>query len=129
MPIDDISTNHGQIKRRGFNSAVDFFCDQAHGQTIGGNLYLSLATRAFLSFGKNPTEHGNNGYVYFEIHNKLDEDHIVDGKSLKYQKLFAVLIISRRKMQRVLEGIVEGGWTVLWRWQQRYQRRYMASGK
>ena len=80
MPIDDISTNHGQITRRGFNSAVDFFCDKAHGQTLGGKLYLSLATRVFINFGKDPRTYGINGYVYFEIHNKLKEEHMIDGR-------------------------------------------------
>ena len=81
MPINDIKTNHDKIQRRGYNSAVDLFCDKAQGQTLGGKLYLSLATRVWMNFGKNPKSHGNNGYVYFEIHNKRDGDHVVDGKS------------------------------------------------
>jgi hypothetical protein len=80
MAIDDVKTNNGQISRRGYNSAVDFFCDEAGGQTVGGQLYLSMANRVWLDYGGDPATTGINGYVYFEIHNKRDSDHVVDGK-------------------------------------------------
>jgi hypothetical protein len=80
MAVNDISTNQGQIQRRGFNSAVDFFCDRAGGQTLGGQLFLSMATRVWLDYGGNPETTGLNGYVYFEIHNKRDSDHKVDSR-------------------------------------------------
>jgi hypothetical protein len=81
MAIEDVKTNNGQITRRGYHSAVDFFCDQAGGQTVGRQQYLSLANRVWLDYGGNPATTGINGYVYFEIHNKQDSDYVVDCKS------------------------------------------------
>ncbi|KAF2269068.1 hypothetical protein CC78DRAFT_564830 [Lojkania enalia] len=83
MQIDDIKTNHDQIQRRGFNSAVDFFCDEAHDQTLGAGLYLSLATRVYINYGKDPKYYGINGYVYFEVYNKMNKGHVIDGAKCK----------------------------------------------
>jgi len=80
MPVNDVSTNHGQIGRVGYNSAVDNFCGKAGGQKVGGKKYLSMATRVWLDYGGNPETTGINGYVYFEIHNKRDSDHDVNSK-------------------------------------------------
>jgi hypothetical protein len=82
MAITNVKTNNGAITRRGFDSAVDSFCDKANGQTLGKGLYLSLATRVFLDDGGDPASHGINGFVYFEVHNKGGSDHHIDGKFL-----------------------------------------------
>lgn len=80
MAINDVKTNHGAIGRVGFNAAVNSFCGKAAGQKLGGKKYLSMATRVWFSYGGDPETTGINGYVYFEIHNKQDSDHVVDGK-------------------------------------------------
>jgi hypothetical protein len=82
MPIDNVSTNKGTLQHRGYTSAVDSFCDRAQGQEVGGQLYLSMATRVWMDHGGDPKVKGINGYLYFEIHNKRDEKHVVDGKAL-----------------------------------------------
>jgi hypothetical protein len=81
MAFNEITTNHGKVSHRGFNTAVDFFCDKAGGQTVGGKKYFSLANRVWLDYGGDPTTTGLNGYVYFEIHNNLGTNYIVDGTS------------------------------------------------
>ncbi|KAF2021696.1 hypothetical protein BU24DRAFT_457653 [Aaosphaeria arxii CBS 175.79] len=90
MATTDIKSNAGQLARVGFNSAVDLFCDKAGGHTVGPQKYLSLATRVWLNSG-NPQTSGLNGYVYFEIHNKREMNHIVTSQSCKdYLKKLSV---------------------------------------
>lgn len=81
MPVADTKSNHDQILRRGFDSAVDSFCDKAKDQTLGAGLYLSMATRVFHDYGGDPHTTGINGFVYFEIHNKQNSNHVVNGTS------------------------------------------------
>ncbi|KAF2123227.1 hypothetical protein BDV96DRAFT_639767 [Lophiotrema nucula] len=85
MAVDDVFTNNGAIHRRGYNTAVDGFCDMAHGKLVGAEnqKYLSMATRVWLSGGGRPEEYGINGYVYFEVHNKINGGHTVDGTKCK----------------------------------------------
>lgn len=65
MPREDVSIGQGTDERPGYNSAVDRFCEQAGGQTLGsGDTYLSLATETELSFGKPPADYGQLGFVY-----------------------------------------------------------------
>lgn len=81
MARGDVSTNNGEIPRRGYLSAVADFCQKANGKTVAAGGYLSLATRVFLDGGKDPSSNGIPGYVYFEIHNKQSSDsHIVNSK-------------------------------------------------
>lgn len=82
MPVNNVKTNHDAIERHGFNPAVDRFCDAANGQEVGAGLFLSMATRVWLDYGGDPKSTGINGYVYFEIHNKQKEKHVVDGEYL-----------------------------------------------
>lgn len=81
MAVNNVKTNHDTVERTGYNVAVDKFCDAAHGQEVGGKLFLSMATRVWLGYGGDPKSTGINGYVYFEIHNKQNDKHIVDGKA------------------------------------------------
>lgn len=81
MARDDVASNHGEILRRGFLSAVSTFCHLANGQSVGAGGYLSTATRVFLDGGGDPASNGVPGYVYFEIHNKQTQVHIVNGTS------------------------------------------------
>lgn len=79
MARDDVSSNNGEIPRRGYLTAVAEFCEQASGQTVPAGGYLSLATRVFLDGGGNPSTNGIPGYVYFEVHNKQNSaSHTVD---------------------------------------------------
>jgi hypothetical protein len=80
MAIDDVRTNNGQIPRVGYNTAVDAFCNKAAGQSVSGQKYLSMATRIWLSAGGNPSTTGLNGWVYFEVHNKRDSAHSINGE-------------------------------------------------
>lgn len=87
MARDDVSTNNGEIPRRGYLSAVAEFCQEADGQTVPAGSYLSLATRVFLDGGGDPSSNGVPGYVYFEIHNKQSSDsHTVTGKDFRGHK-------------------------------------------
>ena len=80
----DVSTNNGEIPRRGYVSAVDAFCQAADGQIVGASSYLSMATRVFINDGGDPASNGDNGYVYFEIHNQQKTgDHKVDASDCK----------------------------------------------
>ncbi|KAF2796342.1 hypothetical protein K505DRAFT_323364 [Melanomma pulvis-pyrius CBS 109.77] len=83
MAVNDVRTNHQQIPRVGFNSAVDNFCGKAGGQRVGGKKYLSMAARVWLDYGGVPENTGINGYVYFEIHNNRDAEHVVDTEKCK----------------------------------------------
>jgi hypothetical protein len=81
MARDDVSSNNGEIPRRGYLTAVAEFCQQANGQTVPAGGYLSLATRVFLDGGGDPSTNGIPGYVYFEVHNKQSSaPHTVDGE-------------------------------------------------
>ena len=81
MARDDVSSNNGEIPRRGYLTAVADFCEHASGKTIPAGGYLSLATRVFLDGGGDPSTNGIPGYVYFEVHNKQNSaSHTVDGE-------------------------------------------------
>jgi hypothetical protein len=81
MARDDVSSNNGEIPRRGYLTAVAEFCQQANGQIVPAGGYLSLATRVFLDGGGDPSTSGIPGYVYFEVHNKQSSNsHTVDGE-------------------------------------------------
>lgn len=81
MARDDVSSNNGEIPRRGYLTAVSDFCGHASGKTIPAGGYLSLATRVFLDGGGDPSTNGIPGYVYFEVHNKQNSaSHTVDGE-------------------------------------------------
>jgi hypothetical protein len=80
MAVNNVKTNHDTVERTGYNAAVDRFCDAADRQEVGASLYLSMATRVWLDYGGDPTYTGLNGYVYFEIHNKQKDKHVVDGQ-------------------------------------------------
>lgn len=81
MARDDVSSNNGEVPRRGYLTAVAGFCEQATGQIVPAGGYLSLATRVFLDGGGDPSTYGIPGYVYFEVHNKQSSaSHTVDGK-------------------------------------------------
>ncbi|KAF2682601.1 hypothetical protein K458DRAFT_390526 [Lentithecium fluviatile CBS 122367] len=83
MAVNNVKTNHDTVERTGFNTAVDKFCNAAHGAEVGAKLFLSMATRVWLGYGADPKTTGINGYVYFEIHNKQNDKHIVDGGKCK----------------------------------------------
>jgi hypothetical protein len=78
MAVNSIKTNHQQIQRIGYNSAVDNFCAKAGGQHVASKKYLSMAGRVWLSYGGNPETNGVNGFVYFEIHNNGGGEYAVD---------------------------------------------------
>lgn len=80
MARDDVASNHGQISRRGYLSAVSSFCQLANGQSVAAGGYLSTATRVFLDGGGDPASNGVPGYVYFEIHNKQSQAHLVTSE-------------------------------------------------
>jgi hypothetical protein len=84
MPVNNVKTNHDTVERTGYSTAVDKFCNAANGQEVGATLFLSMATRVWLGYGADPRTTGINGYVYFEIHNKQNDKHIVDGKILVF---------------------------------------------
>lgn len=105
MAVNDASTNNGEIRRRGFNTAVDFFCDKAGGQTLGPNLYFSMVNRVWLSYGGVPETTGTNGYVYFEIHNKRNTNHVVDGKRERNMKVIASNSSDSGEVQRISEKV------------------------
>ncbi|KAI1136314.1 hypothetical protein F5Y05DRAFT_390958 [Hypoxylon sp. FL0543] len=77
MPRDDVMIAQGTDTRKGFSTAVQAFCNAANGQTVEPGGYLSMATEVFLSGGKDPTVYGILGFVYFEVHNKLDSNHTI----------------------------------------------------
>ncbi|KAJ4144374.1 hypothetical protein LMH87_003258 [Akanthomyces muscarius] len=77
MPRDDVTIGQGTDKRRGFSSAVQGFCSAANGKTVKPNGYLSLSTEVFLNGGKTPSEYGLQGFVNFEVHNKITSDHTI----------------------------------------------------
>ncbi|KAI0836788.1 hypothetical protein F5Y06DRAFT_272319 [Hypoxylon sp. FL0890] len=77
MPRDDVKIAQGTDTRKGFSTAVRAFCSAANGQTVKPSGYLSMATEVFLSGGKDPTTYGILGFVYFEVHNKLNSDHTI----------------------------------------------------
>ncbi|KAI1349882.1 hypothetical protein F5Y01DRAFT_305754 [Xylaria sp. FL0043] len=83
MAIPDVTIGSGTDRRTGFTTAVNKFCDMAHGSTVKSQDYLSMATEVFLNGGMDPTKYGLLGYVYFEIHNKLSTTHTVDATSCK----------------------------------------------
>ncbi|KAI1421662.1 hypothetical protein F5Y12DRAFT_766352 [Xylaria sp. FL1777] len=83
MAIPDVTIGSGTDQRTGFTTAVNKFCDMAHGSTVKSQDYLSMATEVFLNGGMNPSKYGLLGYVYFEIHNKLSSTHTVDATSCK----------------------------------------------
>ncbi|KAI0976102.1 hypothetical protein F4678DRAFT_415984 [Xylaria arbuscula] len=83
MAIPDVTIGSGTDQRTGFTTAVNKFCDLAHGSTVKSQDYLSMATEVFLNGGMNPSKYGLLGYVYFEIHNKLSSTHTVDATSCK----------------------------------------------
>lgn len=66
MAIPDVAIGSGTDKRTGFTTAVNKFCDLAHGRTVPSGDYLSMATEVFLDGGMNPTKYGLLGYVYCE---------------------------------------------------------------
>lgn len=78
MAVNSIKTNHQQIQRIGYNSAVDNFCTKAGGQRVTSKKYLSMAGRVWLGYGGNPEMTGINGFVYFEIHNNGGGEYAVD---------------------------------------------------
>ncbi|KAF3384119.1 Altered inheritance of mitochondria protein 6 [Talaromyces pinophilus] len=79
MARDDVSSNNGELPRRGYLTAVAEFCEQANGHIVPAGDYLSLATRVFLDGGGDPSTNGIPGYVYFEVHNKQSSaSHTVD---------------------------------------------------
>ncbi|OAA69827.1 PLC-like phosphodiesterase, TIM beta/alpha-barrel domain protein [Cordyceps fumosorosea ARSEF 2679] len=77
MPRDDVTIGRGTDKRRGFSSAVQAFCSAADGRVVKPNGYLSLSTEVFLNGGKNPSEYGIQGFVNFEVHNKIKSGHTI----------------------------------------------------
>ncbi|EGX93898.1 hypothetical protein CCM_02168 [Cordyceps militaris CM01] len=77
MPRDDVTIGQGSDKRRGFSSAVQSFCCAAKGRTVRAGGYLSLSTEVFLNGGKPPSEYGIQGFVNFEVHNKITSDHVI----------------------------------------------------
>ncbi|KAM3552538.1 hypothetical protein ARSEF4850_007339 [Beauveria asiatica] len=77
MPREDVTIGQGTDKRRGFSSAVQAFCSAANGKTVKSNGYLSFSTEVFLNGGKNPSEYGIQGFVNFEVHNKINSDHTI----------------------------------------------------
>ncbi|KAH8205164.1 hypothetical protein TruAng_000729 [Truncatella angustata] len=79
MPCDDVLIAGGSETRLGFASAVQTFCNAADGQKVGPGDYLSMATEVFHNGGKDPSTYGVIGYAYFEIHNKIDQDHIIEN--------------------------------------------------
>ncbi|KAI0526407.1 hypothetical protein F5B22DRAFT_156791 [Xylaria bambusicola] len=83
MAIPDVTIGSGTDRRTGFTTAVNKFCDMAHGSTVSSQDYLSMATEVFLNDGMDPTKYGLLGYIYFEIHNKLGSAHTVDATSCK----------------------------------------------
>ncbi|RYP46605.1 hypothetical protein DL768_007227 [Monosporascus sp. mg162] len=83
MAIDDVLIADGGDSRKGYNTAVDEFCEQADGRNVGPDGYLSLATEVFLNGGKDPEMYGLLGYVYFEVHNKQGSDHTVEKEKCK----------------------------------------------
>jgi hypothetical protein len=90
MAINDVKTNHGTVQRIGYNTAVDSFCNKAAGVTVGAGAYTSMATRVWLDYGGNPETTGLNGWVYFEVHNKQNSAHVVDGKLMNQKNMFPV---------------------------------------
>lgn len=82
MAVDDVKTNRGTVQRIGYHTAVDSFCDKVGDTTVGAGAYTSMATRVWLDYGGNPENTGMNGWVYFEIHNKQNSDHVADGTFL-----------------------------------------------
>ena len=78
MAVNSIKTNHQQIQRIGYNSAVDNFCAKASGQRVASKKYLSMAGRVWLGNGGNPETTGINGFMYFEIHNNGGGEYAVD---------------------------------------------------
>ncbi|KAM3481168.1 hypothetical protein MY5147_000801 [Beauveria neobassiana] len=85
MPREDVAIGQGTDKRRGFSSAVQAFCSAANGKTVKPNGYLSFSTEVFLNGGKNPSEYGIQGFVNFEVHNKINSDHtIAKNDCVKY---------------------------------------------
>lgn len=80
MASNDVKTNHGTVQRIGYNTAVDAFCNKAAGVSVGASAYTSPATRVWLDYGNNPETTGVNGWIFFEIHNKQNSPHVVDGK-------------------------------------------------
>ncbi|KAI1814819.1 hypothetical protein GGS20DRAFT_585081 [Poronia punctata] len=81
MAIDDVEIGQGGDKRVGFGSAVQKFCEMADGETVKKDDYLSMATEVYLDGGGDPSTNGILGFVYFEIHNKQDDDHTVEAGS------------------------------------------------
>ncbi len=64
MAIPDVTIGSGTDRRTGFTTAVNKFCDMAHGNTVKSQDYLSMATEVFLNGGMDPSKYGLLGYVY-----------------------------------------------------------------
>ncbi|KAJ3575750.1 hypothetical protein NPX13_g3932 [Xylaria arbuscula] len=107
MAIPDVTIGSGTDQRTGFTTAVNKFCDMAHGSTVASQDYLSMATEVFLDGGSNPTKYGLLGYVYFEIHNKLSSTHSVDATSCK--KYLGTLSATGGQCYGTTNGDTKGG--------------------
>ncbi|KAI0382275.1 hypothetical protein F5Y04DRAFT_51846 [Hypomontagnella monticulosa] len=83
MPRNDVTIAQGTDTRRGYSTAVQTFCSAANGQTVKAGGFLSMATEIFLNGGKDPATHGVVGFVYFEVHNKINSDHTISTESCK----------------------------------------------
>ncbi|KAK0383984.1 hypothetical protein NLU13_8073 [Sarocladium strictum] len=81
MPREDVTIGGGTDTRRGFNSAVRIFCSKVNGLTVEAGGYLSMTTEVFLNGGRNPSTYGVVGFVDFEVHNKIKQDHQISESS------------------------------------------------
>ncbi|KAI0540849.1 hypothetical protein GGR58DRAFT_90080 [Xylaria digitata] len=107
MAIPDVTIGGGTDRRTGFTTAVNKFCDMAHGTTVKSQDYLSMATEVFLNGGMDPSKYGLLGYVYFEIHNKLSSTHTVDAASCK--KYLGTLSAAGGQCYGTTNGDTKGG--------------------
>ncbi|RYP18029.1 hypothetical protein DL765_004145 [Monosporascus sp. GIB2] len=55
------------------------FCEEADGQTVGPDGYLSLATEVFLNGRKDTKKYGLLGYAYSKVLSKQGSGHIVES--------------------------------------------------
>ncbi|KAH7324168.1 hypothetical protein B0I35DRAFT_475436 [Stachybotrys elegans] len=79
MPREDVTIAQGTDVRRGYLSAVRDFCRAVDGQKVEPGGYLSMSTEVFLNDGKSPATYGVMGFVDFEVHNKINSDHIISA--------------------------------------------------
>ncbi|TGJ81205.1 hypothetical protein E0Z10_g7554 [Xylaria hypoxylon] len=107
MSTPDVAIGGGTDRRTGFTTAVNKFCDMAHGSTVKSQDYLSMATEVFLNSGMDPSKYGLLGYVYFEIHNKLSSTHTVDAASCK--KYLGTLSAAGGQCYGTTNGDTKGG--------------------